>query len=121
MARPPASAELAAGARAADRAGVALFPLSARCPRWPVRWRLLWLWPRLRRVTRGNLDRCLPHLPEAERARLARASTGHLATSLLVSLKTWFSYRPGAPAFAATFEGLAHFEAARDTGRASSC
>jgi lauroyl/myristoyl acyltransferase len=71
----------------------------------------------LRRMTRGNLDRCLPHLPEAERARLARASTGHVATSLLVSLKTWFSYRPGAPAFAATFEGLEHFEAARDTGR----
>lgn len=97
--------------------GVALFPLSAMphlaCPLGG----LLWLWPRLRRTTRRNIDRCLPHLPEAERAHLARASTRHVATSLLQSLKTWFSYRPGAPEFAATIAGLEHFEAARDTGR----
>jgi KDO2-lipid IV(A) lauroyltransferase len=97
--------------------GVALFPLGAMPALARPLAMLLALWPRLRRVTRGNLDRCLPHLPEAERARLARASTRHLATSLLVSLKTWFSYRPGAPGFTARFEGLAHFEAARDTGR----
>jgi KDO2-lipid IV(A) lauroyltransferase len=97
--------------------GIAFFPLGAMpALAWPLGG-LLWLWPRLRRITRGNLDRCLPHLPESERARLARASTRAVATSLLVSLKTWFSYRPGAPAFAATFRGLEHFEAARDTGR----
>jgi KDO2-lipid IV(A) lauroyltransferase len=97
--------------------GIAVFPLGAM----PLLARplagLLWLWPTLRRVTRANLDRCLPQLPEAERARLARASTRAVATSLLVSLKTWFCYRPGAPEFAATFHGLEHFEAARDTGR----
>jgi KDO2-lipid IV(A) lauroyltransferase len=96
---------------------IALLPLGAM----PLAARplaaLLWLWPRLRHTTRRNIDRCLPHLPEAERAILARASTRHLATALLVALKTWFSYRPGAPAFAASFVGLEHFEAARDTGR----
>jgi KDO2-lipid IV(A) lauroyltransferase len=96
---------------------VALFPLNAMPTlARPLAW-CLWRWPRLRRTTRANIDRCLPHLPQPERARLARASTDALATSLLVSLKTWFSYRPGAPAFAACFDGLEHFEAARDTGR----
>jgi KDO2-lipid IV(A) lauroyltransferase len=56
--------------------GIAFFPLGAMpALAWPLGG-LLWLWPRLRRITRGNLDRCLPHLPESERARLARASTG---------------------------------------------
>lgn len=96
---------------------LALFPLSAMPALGRPLAALLWLWPQLRTTTRRNLDLCLPNLPEAERARLARASTRHLATSLLVSLKTWFSYRPGAAEFTARFEGLHHFEAARDTGR----
>ncbi|MGP1356517.1 lysophospholipid acyltransferase family protein [Roseicyclus sp.] len=101
---------------AAGRA-VAFLPLGAMPALGrPLAW-ALWRWPKLARVTRANLAACLPHLPEAERERLARASTGHLATALLTALKVWFSYRPGHPAFAARFEGLAHFEAARDTGR----
>jgi KDO2-lipid IV(A) lauroyltransferase len=109
--------ELAAGACPADRAGDRALSARGDARAGPSARRSPLALAALRRVTRGNLDRCLPHLPEAERARLARASTGAVATSLLVSLKTWFSYRPGAPAFAATFEGLEHFEAARDTGR----
>ncbi len=97
--------------------GIALFPLGAMPYLARPLAGALWLWPRLRRTTRGNIDRCLPSLSDAERARLARASTRHLATSLLVALKTWFSYRKDAPAFRASFEGLEHFEAARDTGR----
>jgi KDO2-lipid IV(A) lauroyltransferase len=78
----------------------------------------LWRWPKFRRVTRENLAACLPHLPEAERERLARASTRHVAGAVLMAVKTWFSYRPGHPDFAARFSGLGHFEAARDSGRA---
>jgi KDO2-lipid IV(A) lauroyltransferase len=77
----------------------------------------LWRWPKFRRVTEENLAACLPHLPAPERDRLARASTAQVAASVLMALKTWFSYRPGHPAFEARFSGLAHFEAARDSGR----
>ncbi len=97
--------------------GIALFPLSAMPALGRPLAALLWLWPQLRRITTQNLDRCLPHLTDAERADLAHASTRALATSLLVALKTWFGYRRGTPAFAASFGGLEHFEAARDTGR----
>ncbi|MFW5641470.1 MAG: lysophospholipid acyltransferase family protein [Roseicyclus sp.] len=77
----------------------------------------LWRWPKFRRVTQENLAACLPHLPEDARERLARASTRHVATSVLTAVKTWFSYRPGHPDFEARFAGLAHFEAARDSGK----
>jgi KDO2-lipid IV(A) lauroyltransferase len=101
---------------AAGRA-VALFPLGAMpALSRPLAW-ALWRWRKLRHITEANLRLCLPELSEAERERIARASTRHLAASLLTALKTWFSYRPGHPDFTAEFEGLEHFEAARDTGR----
>lgn len=77
----------------------------------------LWRWPKFRRVTEENLAACLPHLPGPERARLARASTRHVAASVLMAIKTWMSYRPGHPGFEARVSGLANFEAARDSGR----
>jgi KDO2-lipid IV(A) lauroyltransferase len=96
---------------------VAAFPLRAMpALSRPVAWALL-RWPRFRHVTLANLRVCLADLPEAERARIARASTREVATSLLVSLRTWFAYRPGHPDFEARFSGLEHFEAARDSGR----
>lgn len=97
--------------------GVALFPLSALpVLARPLAW-LLWRWPKLRLVTLANLRACLPDLPEDDRRDLARRSTHHVATDLLTAFKTWFSYRPGHPQFRGRYEGLAHFEAARDTGR----
>lgn len=96
---------------------VALFPFSAL----PLMSRpvalALWAVPRIRHVTRANMRACLPELSRAELERLARASTREVAASLLVSLKTWMSYRPGHPDFIARAQGLHHFEAARDSGR----
>ena len=118
MARPDAPAELAAGPCASARARGRSLPArrdALPCP------------PACRGALASGRD-CAGRraatstaacrmLRDAERARLARASTRHLATSLLVALKTWFSYRKGAPAFRARFDGMEHFEAARDTGR----
>lgn len=96
---------------------LALLPMSAMpAASRPLAW-ALWRWPKLRHVTLSNLRACLPDLTEPEREKLARASTREVATSLLVSVKTWFAYQPGHPDFAPRFEGLAHFEAARATGR----
>lgn len=95
----------------------ALFPLRAMpVLARPLAWGL-WLWPKFRHVTRANLRACLPHLAETDRERLARSSTREVAAAVLTALKTWASYRPGHPDFAARFAGLEHFEAARDTGR----
>jgi KDO2-lipid IV(A) lauroyltransferase len=96
---------------------VALFPLRAMpALARPLAW-ALWRWRKFRHVTCANLRACLPDLATEERERIARASTREVATALLTALKTWFSYRPGHPDFAARFEGLEHFEAARETGR----
>jgi KDO2-lipid IV(A) lauroyltransferase len=77
----------------------------------------LWRWPKFRRVTCENIAACLPHLTPSDREGLARASTRHVAAAVLMAIKTWMSYRPGHPDFAARFTGLSHFEAARDSGR----
>ncbi|MDG4648617.1 lysophospholipid acyltransferase family protein [Roseibacterium sp. SDUM158017] len=96
---------------------VALLPMRAMpALSRPLAWGL-WRWRKFRHVTRANLRACLPGLPAERREAIARASTREVAASLLVSLKTWFGYRPGHPDFEARFVGLEHFEAARDTGR----
>jgi len=74
---------------------------------------LLWLIPKLRRVTRANLAVCFPQMPEAEREALARRATDELALSLLHSIKIYFGYRPDAAQFQRVrFAGAEHFEAA---------
>ncbi len=104
---------LAAGlGRIATLLPMAAMPALSR----PLAW-ALWRWPKFRHVTRSNLRACFPGLADPKREALARASTREVATSVLVSVKTWFSYRPGHPDFAPRFSGLEHFEAARDTGR----
>ncbi|AHM04716.1 lipid A biosynthesis lauroyl acyltransferase [Roseibacterium elongatum DSM 19469] len=83
----------------------------------PLGW-MLWRVPRVRHVTRRNIDVCLPERPEAERAALARATTTRFALSLLQSMRVWIVQRRDRPAYPlARIDGGEHLSAALETGQ----
>ena len=71
---------------------------------------LFWLIPERRKVTRINLQKCFPRMPEPERERLARASFRAFARSFLEHGILWWS-RPDRLRRLVRVEGLEHLEA----------
>ncbi len=71
---------------------------------------LYWLIPERRRVTRINLAKCFPQMPEAERERLARASFRAFARSFIERGILWWA--PTARvARLVRIEGIEHLQA----------
>jgi Kdo2-lipid IVA lauroyltransferase/acyltransferase len=72
---------------------------------------LFWLIPERRRVTRINLQRCFPHLPNAERERLARGAFRAFCRSFVERAVLWWGSAERIKRMV-RLEGLEHLEAA---------
>jgi KDO2-lipid IV(A) lauroyltransferase len=72
---------------------------------------LFWLVPERRRVTRINLAKCFPTMPEAERERLARAAFRAFCRGFVDRAVLWWA-PPERIKRMVLVEGLEHFEAA---------
>jgi KDO2-lipid IV(A) lauroyltransferase len=71
---------------------------------------LFWLIPERRRVTRINLAKCFPHLPEAQREAIARAHFRAFVRSFIDRGVLWWS-RPERVEKLVQLEGFEHLQA----------
>lgn len=72
--------------------------------------------PRRRHVVLVNLSLCFPDLSAAERRALARKNFRYTGRMLIEMALSWWAPASRLPALA-HFQGLEHWQAARDTGR----
>jgi len=91
---------------------VHLLPLRAMASVGDTAGRLLfWLIPERRRVTRINLQKCFPHMPAAQRERLARAAFSAFCRAFVERAALWWD-SPERIQRMVRIEGLEHLEAA---------